>query len=67
MTLRAHARLALLAALAWLAFWVAGLPHYYQQYSTRALVLLEVLLVGPVCAVAYLALRPQSVASREPG
>ncbi len=64
MTVRAHARLSLLAALAWLAFWVAGLPDYYQQYSTRALIVFEVLLIGPVCAVGYLALRRQRRVSR---
>lgn len=64
MTIRAHARLSLLAALAWFAFWVAGLPDYYQQYSTRSLVLFEVLLVGPVCAVGYVALRDRRRVSR---
>jgi hypothetical protein len=64
MTFRAHARLSLLAALAWLAFWVAGLPDYYQQYSTRSLVLFEVLLVGPVCAVGYVALLDRRRVSR---
>lgn len=64
MTVRAHARLFLLAAAAWLAFWVAGLPDYYQQYSTRSLVLFEVLLLGPVWAVGYLALRERRRVSR---
>lgn len=64
MTLRAHARLFLLAALAWLAFWIAGLPAYYQQYSTRSLAVFEVLLVAPVGAVGYLALRERRRASR---
>ncbi|WP_242346351.1 hypothetical protein [Anaeromyxobacter terrae] len=64
MSLRAHARLFLVAALIWLAFWVAGLPDYYQQYSTRSLVVFEVLLLGPVWTVGYLALRDHRRVSR---
>lgn len=34
MSLAKHVRLLVLATLAWAAFWVLGLPLYYQQYST---------------------------------
>ncbi|HLL52934.1 MAG TPA: hypothetical protein VK447_05270 [Myxococcaceae bacterium] len=33
-----HARLFLTATAVWAAFWVAGLPHYYQQYRPGPLV-----------------------------
>lgn len=34
---RSHLRLLALATLVWLGFWLAGLPHYYQQYSTATM------------------------------
>jgi hypothetical protein len=33
MTLRQHATLFVQALVTWGAFWIAGLPHYFQQYS----------------------------------
>jgi hypothetical protein len=57
MTTRGHLRLLGVATAVWLGFWVAGLPDYYQQYSTRALVVFEVLLLAPVWAAGFLALR----------
>ncbi len=33
-----HVRLFLMATAVWAAFWVAGLPHYYQQYRMGPLV-----------------------------
>ena len=64
MAARGHLRLALIAALVWLAFFAAGLPDYYQQYSTGALVAFEVVLLGPVGAAGYFALRRRSRRSR---
>lgn len=57
MRLRSHLKLLGLATLTWLAFFLAGLPDYYRQYSTRALVAFEVALLLPVWAAGYLALR----------
>lgn len=37
MKLRNHLKLLGLAASVWSAFWLAGLPDYYQQYSAAAL------------------------------
>jgi len=48
MTARAHRRLFLLGTLAWVAFWVLGLPSYYQQYSTAAMVWFVALLLPPL-------------------
>jgi hypothetical protein len=33
-SLARHLRLFILATLTWAAFWILGLPSYYQQYST---------------------------------
>jgi hypothetical protein len=37
MTPLKHTRLLIQSVLIWVLFWLAGLPHYYQQYSTRTL------------------------------
>lgn len=34
----AHLRLLALATVVWVAFWIAGLPDYYQQYSRPSMV-----------------------------
>lgn len=39
-----HLRLLAFASAAWLAFWVIGLPDYYQQYSTRFMVWFDLIL-----------------------
>jgi hypothetical protein len=64
MTTRSHVRLLVAATVVWLGFWVAGLPDYYQQYSTRSLVLFEVLLLPPVWAAGFMALRVRRRLSR---
>jgi len=57
MRVRGHLRLLALATAVWLAFFVAGLPGYYQQYSTRSLLVFEALLLPPIWAAGFLALR----------
>jgi hypothetical protein len=37
MTTDRHAKLLLQAVTVWFAFWLLGLPDYYQQYSPQAL------------------------------
>jgi hypothetical protein len=54
MRLQSHLRLLTLATLAWLAFWLAGLPHYYQQYSSAAMIAFCIALLP---AVVWLGLR----------
>lgn len=52
MKTRGHIRLFATATTVWGAFWVAGLPSYYQQYSAPAMLWFEVILllglIGPV-------------------
>lgn len=64
MSVRGHLKLLGAATLVWLAFFVAGLPAYYRQYSTSALIVFEVLLLGPVAAAGVLVLRPRRSAVR---
>lgn len=46
-----HLRIFVAASAAWLLFWIAGLPDYYRQYSTRTMIAFDVLLLP---AFAYL-------------
>jgi len=58
MTRAGHLSLLAQAVGAWLAFWLAGLPAYYQQYSTLALgVACTLLSVAISLAALFLILR----------
>lgn len=57
MRLRGHLKILGAATAVWLAFWIAGLPEYYQQYSTRALLVLEVVLLPPIWTIGFVVLR----------
>jgi hypothetical protein len=48
----AHIRLLLLAAIVWLAFWIGGLPDYYQQYSFPAMTGFSVVLIALIVVLA---------------
>ena len=54
---RGHIRLLLIATIVWAAFWVGGLPSYYQQYSAASMALFVVSLLVPVAGVVYVVLR----------
>ncbi len=57
MSRRGHIRLYLAATLVWAAFWVGGLPSYYQQYSTAFMVFFDLVILVPITGVVYLVLR----------
>ncbi len=57
MSLRKHFSLLLQAISAWLAFWIIGLPSYYQQYSTVTMAVAGVLLSVAISLAAILVLR----------
>lgn len=42
---RAHGKLFLIAIAIWAAFWIVGLPDYYQQYPSSWLLVATILLV----------------------
>ena len=54
---RRHLKLLVQGIVVWTAFWVAGLPDYYQQYSTVALAIGCVLLSVGLSLLAVLVLR----------
>lgn len=64
MTTRGHLKLLVTATVVWLGFWVAGLPDYYQQYSTRTLLVFEALLLVPAWAAGFVTLRRSRTSSR---
>jgi hypothetical protein len=51
MTARTHRTLFILGTVAWVAFWIAGLPSYYQQYSTTFMIWFDALLLVPLTIV----------------
>lgn len=64
MTPRKHFLLLVQGIAVWLAFWLAGLPSYYQQYSTTALAVACVLLSVAISLSALLVLRQGRDSSR---
>lgn len=54
------------ATLVWVAFWLAGLPDYYRQYSDRTLGVLCTLLSVAFCLYALALLLPRRPESRMP-
>jgi hypothetical protein len=57
MSPRKHVTLLLQALGGWGAFWLAGLPSYYQQYSVLALAIACVLLSVAISLAAIVVLR----------
>lgn len=57
MNLRKHLHLFLQAVCAWAAFWLAGLPSYYQQYPLIGLAVGAVLLSVAISLVAIFVLQ----------
>lgn len=47
---------------AWLLFWLAGLPDYYQQYSVTAMLIFDFLVLPPTWFLIY-----RRVKSARPG
>ena len=54
---RAHVQLLASAVAVWAAFWVVGLPSYYQQYSFTLLLIGTCLLVPPTAWIGLRMLR----------
>jgi len=62
-----HLKLLASGVAVWAAFWLAGLPDYYQQYSTLALGVGSILLSVAISLFAVFALlhgRPETRVSR---
>jgi hypothetical protein len=57
MTRRKHVALLLQAVSVWLAFWLIGLPSYYQQYPTVAMAVASILLSVAISLAAIAVLQ----------
>lgn len=53
MRLRKHLSLLGIVSIAWILFWIAGLPNYYQQYSTKFMIILEIIILPPIWYIVY--------------
>ena len=53
MSPRGHVRLFVMATIAWLVFWVLGLPSYYQQYSPMFMAWFDVALLAAIVPLLY--------------
>lgn len=53
---RAHLQMFLVFSVAWVLFWVAGLPSYYQQYSRTSMIWFDALVLIPLSAVLLFSL-----------
>lgn len=62
---RRHIRLLIQAILVWFAFWLAGMPDYYQQYATVTMAVACVLLSVAISLAAILVLRGGDAVSRQ--
>ena len=53
MNLRKHLRLLIFVSLAWLLFWIGGLPVYYQQYSIKFMIIFDLAILPPIWFIIY--------------
>ncbi len=54
MKLHNHLRLFMIVTMAWILFWIAGLPDYYQQYTTKAMIIFDLVILPPIWLIVYL-------------
>lgn len=57
MTIRDHIQIFLIATVVWTGFWIAGLPSYYQQYSSFLMICFDLLVLVPIAAIIYFVLK----------
>ena len=57
-----HIRLWTIVTVAWILFWIGGLPNYYQQYSTAFMIIFDLAILPPICFMVY-----NSVKKSKPG
>jgi hypothetical protein len=50
---KGHIRLLSFVTLAWVLFWVFGLPNYYQQYSAKFMVTFDIIIFPLIWFIIY--------------
>lgn len=53
MKLHSHIRLLIFVTIAWILFWIAGLPDYYQQYTLKFMIILDLAILPPIWLIIY--------------
>ena len=58
MRIKIHLRILTYATIIWVIFFLAGLPDYYLQYSTKSIILYEILLLIPFSVIIWFIFKP---------
>ena len=53
MRFKKHLQLLSFVTLAWVLFFIVGLPDYYQQYSTKFMVIFDMVIFPPIWFIVY--------------
>jgi len=57
MRISRHLKLLFIVTAAWILFFVAGLPDYYQQYSTIAMIVFDIVVFPGLWSIGYRSIR----------
>jgi hypothetical protein len=57
MRIRRHLQLLVVVTVAWLLFWMAGLPDYYRQYPTTLMIVFDGVVLPPFGWVTWRSIR----------
>ena len=57
MIVKIHLRILIYATVVWALFFLAGMPDYYLQYSTKSIILYEILLLIPFSVIIWFIFR----------
>ena len=64
MIVKLHLRILIYATIIWVLFFLAGMPDYYLQYSTKSIILYEILLLIPFSVIIWFIFRPIKTSRR---
>jgi len=64
MIVKLHLRILIYATIVWILFFLAGMPDYYLQYSTKSIILYEILLLIPFSVIIWFIFRPIKTSRR---
>jgi hypothetical protein len=64
MKFRTHLKLFVFGTAAWIVFWIAGLPSYYQQYSQKFMIWFDLLLLPTLTFLFLVILRRMGAGRR---
>ena len=53
-----HLRLLTMVTIAWVLFWIGGLPDYYLQYSPGFMVIFDLIILPPIIYLVYRSVKP---------